>query len=64
MSTDTKLKIKYLKDQIFKNIQSSGSFGSWLGNLRRKLLTIFTIPFAIPLPGLASNLASNAINKL
>ena len=32
MSTDVKL----IKAQIFKIIQSGGSFGSWLGNLGKK----------------------------
>ena len=32
MSTNIKLS----KTQIFKTIQSGGSFGSWLGNLERK----------------------------
>ena len=60
MSTDK----KFSKPQIFKLIQSGGSFGSWLGNLRKKALTDLAIPLAVDnLPGLVSKLASNAINK-
>ena len=40
MSTD----IKLYKAQISKIIQSGGSFGSWLGNLRKKALTNIAIP--------------------
>ena len=36
--------IKFSKAQISKIIQSGGSFGSWLGNLRRKALTNIAIP--------------------
>ena len=60
MSTDIKLS----KAQISEIIQSGGSFGSWLGNLGKKALTNIAIPLARDnLPGLVSNLASNAINK-
>ena len=60
MSTD----IKFSKTQISKIIQSGGSFGSWLDNTGKKALTNFAIPLArYNLPGLASNLTSNAINK-
>ena len=60
MSTD----IKISRAQISKIIQSGGSFGSWLGNLRKKALTYIVIPLAKDnLPGLVSNLTSNAINK-
>ena len=60
MSADIKLS----KAQISKIIQSSRSFGSWLGNLEKKALTNITIPLARDnLPGLVSNLALNAINK-
>ena len=60
MSTDIKLS----KDQISKIIQSGGSVGFWLSNLRKKALTNDAIPLAKDnLPGLASNLTSNAINK-
>ena len=60
MSTDIKLS----KAQISKIIQSGGSFGSWLGNLGKKALTNIAIPLARDnLPGLVSNLISNAINK-
>ena len=55
--------IKLSKAQISKIIQSGGSFGSWLGNLGKKALTNKAIPLAKDnLPGLVSNLASNAIN--
>ena len=60
MSTDIKLS----KGQIFKIIQSGRSFDSWLGNLEKKALTNIEIPLARDnLPGLVSNLTSNAINK-
>ena len=60
MSTD----IKFSKAQISKIIQPGGCFGSWLANLGKKALTNVTIPFAGDnLPGLVSNLTSNAINK-
>ena len=60
MPTDMKLS----KTQISKIIQSGGSFGSWLGNLGKKALTNIAIPLARDnLPGLVSNLTSNAINK-
>ena len=49
MSTDIKLS----KDQISKINQSSGSFGSWLGNLGKKALTNIS-----NLPGLVNNLTS------
>ena len=59
MSTDIKLS----KVQICKIIQSGGSLGSWLTNLRKKVQTN-VIPLARDnLPGLVSNLTSNAINK-
>ena len=60
MPTDIKLS----KTQTSKIIQSGGSFGSWLTNLGKKTLTNVAIPLARDnLPGLVSNLASNAINK-
>ena len=60
MSTDIKLS----KAQISKIIQSGGSFGSWLGNLGKKALTNIAIPLVREnLPGLGSNLTSNAINN-
>ena len=60
MSTDVKLS----KAQISKIIQSRGSFASWLGNLGNKALTNIDILLARDyLPGLVSNLTSNAINK-
>ena len=60
MPTDIKLS----KTQISKIIQSGGSFGSWLGNLRKKALTDIAIPLARDnLPGLVINLTSNAISK-
>ena len=61
MSTD----IKFGKAHISKIIQSGGSFGSWLGNLGKKALTIIAIPLARDnLPGLVSKLTSNVINNL
>ena len=49
--------IKLSKIQISKIIQSSGSFGSWLANLAKKLLTNIVIPMARGnLPGLVNNL--------
>ena len=60
MSTD----IKFSKPQISKITQSGGFFGSWLTNLGKKALTNVAIPLAWDnLPGLVSNLTSNAINK-
>ena len=56
--------VKFSKAQICKIIQNGGSFGPWLANLRNKALTTIAIPLASDnLPGLASNLTSNAINK-
>ena len=56
--------MKLSKAQMSKTIQSSGSFGSWLANLGKKALTNVAIPLARDnLPGLVSNLTSNAINK-
>ena len=60
MSTNIKLS----EAQMSKIIQSGRSFGFWLGNLGRKALTNIVIPLARDnLPGLVSNLASNAINN-
>ena len=60
MSTDIKLS----NAQIFKIIQSGGSFGSCLGNLGKRALTNIAIPLARDiLAGLVSNLTSNAIDK-
>ena len=60
MSTNIKLS----KSQISKIIQSSRSFGSWLGNLGKKAPTNVAIPLARDnLPGLISNLTSNPMNK-
>ena len=60
MSTNIKLS----KAQISKIIQADGSFGSWLAKLGKKALTNLAIPLTRNnLPGLISNLASNAINK-
>ena len=53
-----------VKLKLSKIIQSSGSFGSWLGNLGKKALTNIAISLARDnLPGLVSSLTSNAINK-
>ena len=60
MPTDIKLS----KAQIFKIIESGGSFGSWLGNFRKKALTNIAIPLARNnLPRLVRNLTSNVINQ-
>ena len=60
MSTD----IKFSEAQIPKLIQSDGVFCSWLGNFGKKALRKSTIPLARDkLPGLVSNLTSNAIKK-
>ena len=56
--------IKLSKAQMSKIIQSGGSFGSWLDNLGKVALTCIAIPLARDnLPGLESNLTSNAMNK-
>ena len=56
--------MKLGKSQISKITQSGGSFGSWLGNLERRVLINFGIPLARDnLPALVCNLASNAINR-
>ena len=51
--------------KIFQlKLQSSGSFGSWLGIVGKKALKNFAIPLARDsLPGLVSNLTSNVISK-
>ena len=60
MSTDIKLS----KAQISKIIRSGGSFGYWIGNLGKKVLTNIAILLARDnLPGLVSNLTSNVIKK-
>ena len=49
---------------IFQSCPLFLAFGSWLGNLGKKALTNIVIPLARDnLPGLVSNLTSNAINK-
>ena len=56
MPTDIKLS----KAQIYKIIQSGGSFGSWLDSLDQKILTKVVIPLPRDnLPGLVSNITSN-----
>ena len=56
--------IKLSKAQISKIIQSGGSFGSWLSNLRNKALKNISIPLARGnLPGLVNNLTSSEINE-
>ena len=61
MSTD----INFSKVQISTIIQSVGSFGSWLGNFKKKALANTAITLARGnLPGLVSNLISSAVNKL
>ena len=60
MSADIKLS----KAQASKIIQSVGSFQYWLDNLGKKALINIAILLARGnLPGLVSNLTSNAINK-
>ena len=60
ISTNTKLS----KAQISKLIQSTESFGSWLGNLGKKVLTNIAISLAGDnLPELVSNITSNATKK-
>ena len=60
VTTDMKLS----KTQISKIIQSGGSFGSWLENLREKALTNIAIPLTRDnLHRLVINLTTNAINK-
>ena len=57
--------IKPSKTQISKMIQSVRSFGSWLGNLGKKVLTNIAISLGRDsVPGLVGNLSSSAINKL
>ena len=52
MSTDIQLS----KARISKIIQSGGSFGYWLGNLGKKVVTNKAFPLARDnLPGLVSN---------
>ena len=49
---------------MFKVVQSGGTFSSWLGNLGKKALTNIAVPLARDnLPGLVSNLTSNAITR-
>ena len=61
MSTD----INFSKVQTSTIIQSVGSFGSWLGNFKKKALANTAITLARGnLPGLVSNLISSAVNKL
>ena len=58
------LTTRQTKTQISKIIQSGGSFGSWFGNLGKKALTNIASYLAREdLPGLVSNLTSNAMNK-
>ena len=57
--------IKLSKAQLSKIIHSGRSFGSWLVDLEKKGLTNIAINLArYNLPGLVSNLTSNAINNL
>ena len=59
MSTDVKLG----KAQISRIIQSTGSFRSWLDNLRKKAQTSIVIPLPRDnLFGLIGNVTSNALN--
>ena len=64
-SNNTSTDIKLSKAQMSKISQSGASFGSWLANLGKKALTNDTIPLARDnLPGLVSNLPSNAMNEI
>ena len=57
--------IKLSKAQISKIIQSGGFLGSWLAKLGKKVMREFAIPFAKNnLPGLVSNIASNAASNV
>ena len=61
MSTDIKLS----KTLTSKANQSGGSFGSWLDNIGKKVLTIVAIPFPLDdLSILVTNIVSNAIKKI
>ena len=63
-ANNTPTDIKLSEAQMSKIIQLGGSFGSWLGNLGKKVLTNIVIPLARDnLPGLVSNLTSDVINK-
>ena len=60
MSTD----IKFSKAQLSKIIQSGGFVSNMLVNLGKKVIKDLAVPLARDnLPGLVSNLTSNAINK-
>ena len=60
-SNNMSTNIKLSKAQIFRIIQSCGS---WVGNLGKKALTNIAMSLARDnLPGLVSNLTSSAINK-
>ena len=63
-ANNTSTDIKLREIEISKTTRSSGSFGSWLGNLEKKALTNFAIPSAKDnLLGLVSNLFSKKIYK-
>ena len=56
--------IKLSKAHISKMIQSGGFLHNMLGNLGKKVITHLAIPLTRDdLPGLVSNLASNAIDE-
>ena len=56
--------IKRSKAQLSKTVGSGGFLGNMLGNLGKKVITVLHVSLARDnLPGLLSNLASNAINK-
>ena len=60
MSTDMKLS----QGQMSKMIQCGRFFRNMIGNLGTKVITDLAIPLAREnLPGLVSNLVSNAINR-
>ena len=61
MSTDIKLS----KSQLSKIVQSGGSFGAWLSDLGKQVLTNIVIPLARKnLPAFVNKLTSSAIKNL
>ena len=63
-SNNKSTNIKHSKAQISKINQSGRSFCCWLSNLGKKALTNVAIPLVRNnLPGIVSNLTSNAISK-
>ena len=63
-ANDMSTNVELIKAEISKKLQSHGSCSSWLGKLGKQALTNIAIPSArAKLPGLVSNLTSNAINR-